>query len=228
TALAAFVQDLARKRDFEGKRILVTAGPTREAIDPVRYISNRSSGKMGYAIAEAARRRGATVTLISGPTSLATPVGVEIARVVTAEEMHDAVMNHLDGCDILFKAAAVADFAPASVAGQKIKKDGSDEIALTLRKTPDILDAISRRTTRPFVVAFAAETEAVEKHAREKLERKNADLMVANDVSDASIGFDSEENEVAVIARDGSLTCIERASKIVVANRILDLVASKL
>ena len=227
--LAEFVKQQFAARDLEGKSILVTAGPTREPIDPVRYISNRSSGKMGYAIAEAARRRGAKVTLVSGPTALASPAGVTIIRVTTAAEMHDAVMEALPAQQIVIKAAAVADFTPVSIAGHKIKKvAGQDETTLVLKKTPDILAEIGAQTPRPFVVAFAAETDAVEASAREKLVRKNADLIVANDVSDSTIGFDSDQNAVTVIARDGSSTSIERASKIVVANRILDLIVTRL
>ncbi len=211
-------------RDLEGKRVLVTAGPTREPIDPVRYISNRSSGKMGYAIAEAARRRGAIVTLVSGPASLPEPP-VEVIRVTTAQQMRDAVMNGT--FDIVIKAAAVADFAPVDVAGEKIKKqDGVEELTITLRKTPDILLELSTKSPRPFIVAFAAETSSVEQHAREKLQRKGADLIVANDVSDHSIGFDSGDNEVLVIARDGSTTRIAKAPKSVIANQILDVVAA--
>ncbi len=215
-------------RDLEGESILVTAGPTREAIDPVRYISNRSSGRMGYAVAEAARRRGANVTLISGPTAIPVPAGVNVTRVTSAAEMRDAVMKALPANRIVIKAAAVADFAPAKVAGRKIKKTSADEMTLTLRKNPDILAEIAGAKPRPFVVAFAAETDSVESNARKKLATKNADLIVANDVSDASIGFDSEQNEVTVIARDGRTTKIPRAAKIVVANRILDLVVERL
>jgi phosphopantothenoylcysteine decarboxylase/phosphopantothenate--cysteine ligase len=157
-------------RDLEGKSILVTAGPTREPIDPVRYISNRSSGKMGYAIAEAARRRGAKVTLVSGPTALAEPA-VHVVRVTTAAEMRDAVLAAPH--DIVIKAAAVADFAPADVASQKIKKQPNvNELTISLRKTPDILAELGSLTPRPFIVAFAAETNAVEENAREKLARK--------------------------------------------------------
>ena len=216
-------------RDLEGRHILVTAGPTREPIDPVRYISNRSSGKMGYAIAEAARKRGASVTLVSGPTSMAAPAGVELTRVGTAGEMHAAVMAAAPHHQIVIKAAAVADYAAANVAGQKIKKsEGSDELTLTLKKNPDILADVSKLTPRPFIVAFAAETDSVEQHAREKLERKGADLIVANDVADGSIGFDSDQNEVIVIARDGSLTRLAKAPKSVIANRLLDLVLARL
>ena len=213
-------------RDLEGKSILVTAGPTREPIDPVRYISNRSSGKMGYAIAEAARRRGANVTLVSGPTSLPEPA-VKVVRVTTAAEMRDAVLAAPH--DIVIKAAAVADFAPIDVADRKIKKQPDvNELTIALRKTPDILAELSATSPRPFIVAFAAETDSVEEHAREKLQRKGADLIVANDVSDRSIAFDADQNEVLVIAKDGTKTRIERAPKSVIANRILDLVVAHL
>jgi len=223
-AIAEFVKMQFGAKDFDGRGFVVTAGPTREAIDPVRYISNRSSGKMGYALAEAAARRGARVTLISGPTALPVPSGVDVEHVTTAAEMRDAVLRALDGADVVIKAAAVADYAPAEAAPRKIKKEASgDALTLTLQKTPDILAEIAQTSPRPFVVAFAAETDSVEENAREKLLRKGADLIVANDVADSSIGFDSDQNEVLVIARDGSATKIERAPKIVVANRLLDL-----
>ena len=218
-----------RPRDLDGKSMLVTAGPTREPIDPVRFISNRSSGKMGYAIAEAAWRRGANVTLVTGPTSIIEPSGVSITRVSTAAEMHDAVMRALPSHQIVVGAAAVADYAPAQVAKTKIKKDrNGDELALALKKNPDILASIASVKPRPFVVAFAAETDSLEKNAKEKLAKKNADMIVANDVSDSSIGFDADQNEVTVIARDGSSTKISRAPKLVVANKILDLIVAHL
>ncbi len=226
--IAQFVKDLDR-RDLEGRTILVTAGPTREPIDPVRYLSNRSSGKMGYALAEAAQRRGAKVTLVSGPVAIAVPAGVTVVAVETADQMHAAVMHHLPGNAIVIKAAAVADFSPQTVADQKIKKlSGNDAMTLALRKNRDILADVAAASPRPFIVAFAAETDSVESHARAKLQSKGVDLIVANDVSDRAIGFDSEQNEVLVLGRDGSSTKIERASKIVVANRILDLVAERL
>jgi len=229
--IAAFVRrHFFGARDLDGKTILITAGPTREPIDPVRYISNRSSGKMGYAIADAAVSRGARVTLVSGPTSLTPPAGVaNFVRVTTAEEMRNAVVAELPKNAIVIKAAAVADYAPAAPSDRKIKKESSgDSLTLDLRRTPDILGEIESASPKPFVVAFAAETDAVEANAREKLQRKDADLIVANDVSDASIGFDSDQNEVLVIARDGAMTRIEKASKLVVANRILDLVIAAL
>jgi phosphopantothenoylcysteine decarboxylase/phosphopantothenate--cysteine ligase len=217
-------------QDLAGRTILVTAGPTREPIDPVRYISNRSSGKMGYAIAEAARKRGARVTLVSGPTALAVPPGVEVTRVVTAEEMHAAVLAAAPQHQIVIKAAAVSDFAARTIADRKIKKsDGVEELTLTLKRNPDILSDVARLTPRPFIVAFAAETEAVEANAREKLLRKGADLIVANDVKDPSIGFDSDQNEVLVIAAsDGSATRIAKSAKSEIANRLLDVIVARM
>ncbi len=216
-------------RDLEGKNVLVTAGPTREPIDPVRYISNRSSGKMGYAIAEAAQRRGANVTLISGPTARTAPAGVNILRVRTAKEMHAAVMAAAPQNQIVIKAAAVADFAPVHVADRKIKKrDDSDVMTIELRKNPDILADVAKLDPKPFIVAFAAETDSVEEHAREKLQRKGADLIVANDVADASIGFDSDQNEVMIIGRDGGVTRLAKAAKHVIADRLLDVIVAKL
>jgi phosphopantothenoylcysteine decarboxylase / phosphopantothenate---cysteine ligase len=217
-------------QDLKGRTILVTAGPTREPIDPVRYISNRSSGKMGYAIAEAARKRGASVTLVSGPTALDVPFGVEVTRVVTAEEMHAAVLAAAPQHQIVIKAAAVSDFAPRTIADRKIKKsEHTEELTLTLRRNPDILTDVARLTPRPFIVAFAAETEAVEANAREKLLRKGADLIVANDVKDPSIGFDSDQNEVLVIAAsDGSATRIAKSAKSEIANRLLDVIVARM
>lgn len=227
--IAERVKQHAAGRDMEGRKVLVTAGPTREPIDPVRYISNRSSGKMGFALAEAARRRGAEVTLVSGPTALAAPNGVTMTRINTAEEMRQAVMQEAARQHIVIKAAAVADFAPVEVASQKIKKQpGQDSMTLDLRRNPDILAELTTMNPRPFLVAFAAETDSIERNAREKLSSKNADLLVANDVSDPSIGFDSDSNEVLIIDRDGSSVRIPRAPKIVIANRILDLVVARL
>ena len=222
------VLQLFRPKDLQGRSVLVTAGPTREPIDPVRFLSNRSSGKMGYAMAEAAQRRGASVTLVSGPTSLATPEGVSVTRVTTASQMHDAVMQNLRGQQIVIKAAAVADFSPAATAAQKIKKEQGNELTLSFKKNPDIIESIAAASPRPFIVAFAAETESLEENAREKLMRKKADLIVANDVADPSIGFDSDQNEVLVISRDGKSIRIDKAPKLVVANRILDLVLEHL
>jgi phosphopantothenoylcysteine decarboxylase/phosphopantothenate--cysteine ligase len=225
--LVDIVKSHFASRDLAGKRVLVTAGPTREPLDPVRYISNRSSGKMGYAIAEAARRRGAEVTLVSGPVSMPRPAGVELTRVTTAQEMHAAVMAAAPQHQIVIKAAAVADFAAAHVADRKIKKrEGEDELTITLRRNPDILADVAKITPRPFIVAFAAETDSVEANAREKLVKKGADLIVANDVADAAIGFDSDQNEVLVIAANGTVTRLAKAAKNVIAERLLDLVVA--
>ncbi|HEX9407103.1 MAG TPA: bifunctional phosphopantothenoylcysteine decarboxylase/phosphopantothenate--cysteine ligase CoaBC, partial [Thermoanaerobaculia bacterium] len=222
------VKQLFRPKDLQGRSILITAGPTREPIDPVRYLSNRSSGKMGYAMAEAAQKRGASVTLVSGPTSVMPPAGVNVTRVTTAAQMHDAVMQNLRGNQIVIKAAAVADFMPAATAAQKIKKEQGNELTLTFQKNADIIESIAASSPKPFIVAFAAETESVEENAREKLLRKKADLIVANDVTDPSIGFESDQNEVLVISRDGQTTKIEKAPKFVVANQILDLILEHL
>ena len=226
--LVEAVQSLLAARDLEGKRILVTAGPTREAIDPVRFLSNRSSGKMGYAVAEAASRRGAQVTLVSGPAALPAPANVEIIRVTTAKEMYDAVLGNLDGQHVVIKAAAVADYTPLEVSPTKLKKSAADELEIRLKRTDDILGAIREGDRRPYVVAFAAETSDVEDYAREKLERKDVDLIVANDVSDPTIGFDVDHNEVLLISRKGSRIRIPRSSKLAVANRILDSVVEAL
>ncbi|HEX9985889.1 MAG TPA: bifunctional phosphopantothenoylcysteine decarboxylase/phosphopantothenate--cysteine ligase CoaBC [Thermoanaerobaculia bacterium] len=227
--IARRVQDHFRTRDLEGVTVLVTAGPTREALDPVRYLSNRSSGKMGYAIAEAAARRGATVSLVSGPTSLQVPAGVTLTQIGSAAEMHAAVLEQASRNRVVIKAAAVADFAPVEVADRKIKKqEGGDELVLRLKKNPDILADVAKLSPRPLIVAFAAETDAVEENARLKLQRKGADFIVANDVADRTIGFDSDQNEVLVIARDGGMTRLAKAAKSVIANQILDMVRAAL
>jgi phosphopantothenoylcysteine decarboxylase / phosphopantothenate---cysteine ligase len=227
--LVTRVRDLFAARDLEGKTVVVTAGPTREALDPVRFLSNRSSGKMGYAIAAAAALRGAKVLLISGPTALSRPAGVDVQRVTSAAEMHAAVMAAVPSHQILIKAAAVADFTPQEVSPTKIKKvEGSDELTLHLKKNRDILAEVAALPDRPFLVAFAAETDAILENAREKLRRKGADLIVANNVADASIGFDVDHNEVVVIAGDGSLTKIEKGTKSSIANQLLDLIAARI
>lgn len=224
TILEAVQRLLARKTCAQGKRVLVTAGPTREPIDPVRYISNRSSGKMGYAIAEAARDRGADVTLVSGPTALPAPAGVKIARVETAAQMLDAVMARAATADLVFQAAAVADFRPEGVAGEKIKKsDGTP--ALALAPTADIAAQLGREK-RPgqIFVGFAAETQNLIANARKKLGEKNLDWIVANDVSQEGAGFDVDTNIVTLIAKDGGETHIPLASKREIAEEILDRV----
>jgi phosphopantothenoylcysteine decarboxylase/phosphopantothenate--cysteine ligase len=210
-----------------GKRVLVTAGPTFEDIDPVRFIGNRSSGKMGYALAAEAARRGAQVTLITGPTHIAQPRVSEVVAVRSAADMHSAVMSRAQEHDLVLMAAAVADFTPAARVDQKIKKtDGG--LALSLAKTSDILADLGRLPSRsaadrPLLVGFAAETQDVVAHAREKLQRKAVDMIVANDVSQPGIGFEVDANAVTLVARDG-IEEVPPQSKAAVAGRILDRV----
>ena len=185
-----------------GVSVVITAGPTREAIDPVRYISNHSSGKMGYALAEAARDAGAKVTLISGPVNLAAPERVQVVRVNSALDMLQAAESELEHCQIFIASAAVADYRPADVAGQKMKKS-SDEMTITLIRNPDIVATVAAHSPHPFTVGFAAETQDVEHYARGKLASKNLDMIVANDVSRSDIGFNSDNNAVNVYWPDG-------------------------
>ncbi len=191
------------KRDLEGKNILVSAGPTRERLDPVRYLTNRSSGKMGYAIAEAAAERGAKVTLVSGPTALQAPDGVERVDVISSDDMFSAIDVHFPSCDALIMAAAPADFTPEAVSEQKIKKNGRDTLSVTLRPTRDILSAMGHKKENRRILGFAAETERIGENARQKLEKKNLDMIAANDVSKAGIGFQSGENAVTLYKRNG-------------------------
>src|SRR5437899_4250490 len=210
---------LAPLRDLAGDRVLVTAGPTREPIDPVRYISNRSSGKMGYGLAVAALRRGANVTLISGPTALTPPPGAVFVPVQTAEDMREAVLQHLDRATIVVKAAAVADYRAKQAPSVKIQ--GKRDLTLELTPNPDILAEVAARGTTAFVVGFAAETHDVAEHARAKLESKGIDLLVANDVSQQGIGFDAEDNEVLLLDRWGGTRALPRMPKTDVADAIL-------
>ncbi|MBX6395016.1 MAG: bifunctional phosphopantothenoylcysteine decarboxylase/phosphopantothenate--cysteine ligase CoaBC [Alicyclobacillaceae bacterium] len=217
---------LRRKRDLAGKRVLVTAGATREPFDPVRVLSNRSTGKMGYAVAEAARMRGAEVTLISGPGELPPPPGVSVVRVETAAEMLAAVMEHLPSCDILVKAAAVSDYRPATVYASKVKKTDGPMVVEFVRN-PDILLEVARhRRPDQVIVGFAAETEDVEKHAMEKLRRKNLDYIVANDVSMPGAGFGTDTNVVTIYGRDGSVLPLPAMSKREVADCLLDVLSA--
>jgi phosphopantothenoylcysteine decarboxylase/phosphopantothenate--cysteine ligase len=221
--LAAIERILAPRRDLDGRVVLVTAGPTREPLDPVRYLSNRSSGKMGYAIAEAAAARGATVILVSGPTALAAPPGVDMIQVETAQEMYDAVLAKLPLAAVVLKAAAVADYRPKQRAGQKIKKaEGPSEIAL--EPTPDILAEVARRKGSRVLVGFAAETNDLVANARKKLAQKHLDLMVANDVSQPGAGFDADTNIVKILDPAGGVEELPLLSKREVADRILDRV----
>ena len=199
----------------------MTAGPTCEDIDPVRFLTNRSSGKMGYAVAAAAARRGAKVTLVSGPTSLEMPHGVERIDIRSAEEMQRAVQARFPGCTIAIFAAAVADYRPAEKSSQKIKR-GKEALTLRLEPNPDILASVAREKGERLLVGFAAETEQVAENARKKLTQKNADLIVANDVSEEGAGFDVDTNTVTLFSRDGRDLPLPRLSKAEVAQRILD------
>jgi phosphopantothenoylcysteine decarboxylase / phosphopantothenate---cysteine ligase len=219
--VAAVREVLSVKRDLEGQTVLVTAGPTCEDLDPVRYLTNRSSGKMGYAVAEAAALRGARVILVSGPTSLETPAGVERIDVRSAAEMYRAVLETFADSSIAIFAAAVADYRPAEMLEQKIKRD-KGPIRLTLEPNPDIIAAVAQNKGDRLVVGFAAETERVAENARKKLAAKNADLIVANDVTAEGAGFHHDTNIVTLFARDGRDLPLPRMSKKEVAQRILD------
>jgi phosphopantothenoylcysteine decarboxylase/phosphopantothenate--cysteine ligase len=234
TIVAAVIEELDRPHELLGKRVLITAGPTREPIDAVRFISNRSSGKMGYALAREALARGADVTLISGPTALTPPTEATLVAVQTADEMYQAVHDAIDHTDIFIATAAVADHRPTRAFAGKVKKGSGDEDALrsmTLTENPDILASVgaAKRAGKlakdPLIVGFAAETEDLAVNARAKLEAKNADFIVANDVGDEEIGFESDENEVTIVSPKGDQT-IDAAPKTVIARRIFDVIAS--
>jgi phosphopantothenoylcysteine decarboxylase/phosphopantothenate--cysteine ligase len=209
------------RKDLEGETVLITAGPTQEPLDPVRYISNRSSGKMGYALAESAAARGARVILVSGPVNLAPPAGVEVVQVKTAVEMRDAVFARLEEADIVIKSAAVADFHLAKVPEHKVKKTAA-RISLELDPTPDILSEVGRKKTHQILIGFAAETDNLASEAKRKLESKNADMIVGNNVAGAGIGFESDQNEVILVKKTGQAVKVPRASKREIADRILD------
>tara|TARA_R110000772_G_scaffold48719_5_gene111359 strand:- start:58717 stop:59922 length:1206 start_codon:yes stop_codon:yes gene_type:complete len=209
-----------------GRRVMITAGPTREALDPVRYLSNHSSGKMGYALARAAVDAGAQVTLVSGPVQLPTPDHVTRVDVVSAADMLEACMARVDDCDLFIACAAVADYRPVRVAAQKIKKDAAG-ITLELERNADILATVSAHAQAPFTVGFAAETQEVERYARDKLERKHLDMIVANDVSDTAIGFNSDHNAVTVLWQSGS-QALAQASKASIARELISLIAQRM
>jgi phosphopantothenoylcysteine decarboxylase/phosphopantothenate--cysteine ligase len=219
--VAAVREALRFKRDLEGQTVLITAGPTCEDLDPVRYLTNRSSGKMGYAVAEAAARRGAKTILISGPTALETPSGVQRVNVRTAEEMHRAVDEKFSEATIAIFAAAVADYRPAKSFDQKIKRE-KEPLTITLEPNADILATVAKNKGNRLVVGFAAETERVAENARKKLTAKNADIVVANDVTAEGAGFDVDTNVVTLFSRDGRDVALPRMSKTEVAQRILD------
>jgi phosphopantothenoylcysteine decarboxylase/phosphopantothenate--cysteine ligase len=210
---------------LSGKRVLLTAGPTRECIDPVRFITNRSSGKMGYAVAQAARELGAEVVLVSGPVNLCTPPGIRRVDVETAAQMHAAVQAEVATADIFIATAAVADYRPANPAGLKIKKV-SDSLEVHMERTVDILLAVAQRSPRPFVVGFAAETNDVEMHARAKLERKNLDLIAANEVGDCKV-FDQDDNALVLLWPDGGRLELGAGSKALLARRLMAFIVER-
>jgi phosphopantothenoylcysteine decarboxylase/phosphopantothenate--cysteine ligase len=212
---------LGLRHDLQADTVLVTAGPTREPLDPVRYLTNRSSGRMGYAMAEAAARRGARVILVSGPAVIEPPAGVDVVAVETAEEMHRAVLARVSDATIVVKAAAVADYRPVAPQQKKIKR-GPGPATLELEPTPDILADLAREKGHRFFIGFAAETNDVAANARQKLAAKGVDLLVANDVTQPGAGFDADTNVVSLFARDGRQLDLPRMSKLEVAHRIYD------
>lgn len=224
--IAEAAAGLFQSRDLDGVKVTITAGPTREAIDPVRYISNHSSGKMGYALAQAAADLGAAVTLISGPVNLECPDRVKRVNVTSAQDMYDASLSQMGNCELFIACAAVADYRPVAMADQKIKKDNS-AMTIELCRNPDIVATVAAHKDRPFTVGFAAETQDVEQYARGKLERKKLDMIVANDVANQAIGFNSEDNAVSVFWSTGS-EVVPQASKTQIAQRLLAIIAQQL
>lgn len=210
-------------KDLLGKNILITAGPTREHIDPVRFISNPSSGKMGFSIAKAAAQRGASVTLVSGHSELPDPYHVKVIRVVSAQEMAEAVFDHFDHADVVIKTAAVSDYRPKVQAAHKIKK-GSDEISLTLEKTQDILKELGKRKKDKILVGFAAETRDIQSYAKNKMEEKNLNMIVGNLIGEKGSGFGSETNKVIIFYNNGATESLSMMPKASLANIILDRV----
>jgi phosphopantothenoylcysteine decarboxylase/phosphopantothenate--cysteine ligase len=226
---AAIAQQAAALFDsglLAGQRVVITAGPTREALDPVRYISNHSSGRMGFALARAAVDAGARTTLVSGPVQLATPAHARRFDVLSAQQMLDQCLALLPECDIFIACAAVADYRPATVAGQKIKK-GSERTSLELVRNPDIVASVAASPSPPFTVGFAAETTRLLEYARSKMERKHLDMIIANDVAAPGIGFNNEQNAVTVLWHGGS-EVLEQASKLNIARRIIALIANQI
>ena len=213
---------------MSGKRILITAGPTQEPIDPVRFITNRSSGKMGYALAEAAIESGAQVTLISGPVNIEPPSNCNLVAIKTAKEMYESVMHHIKGADVYIGTAAVSDYSPAHINESKIKKDGRNAaMVLELKENQDILKSVSELEERPYVVGFAAETDNLIENAKKKLNNKNLDLIVANDVSDKEIGFDSDENEVTLITHEEK-QLIQKQNKRKISKNIIEFISGRI
>jgi len=219
--VAAAERILRRGRELEGKTVLVSAGPTREFLDPIRFLSNPSSGKMGYALATAARARGARVILVSGPTSLLAPFGVEVEAVRSAGEMRRAMLKHLPEADIVIKAAAVADYRPTRFSPSKMKKT-KERLSLELERTPDILKEIGKKKGKRILIGFAAETEELVENARGKLWEKNLDLIVANEIGQSQGGFAQETNQVKIIDREGGVEVLPLLPKAQVAEIILE------
>lgn len=225
TIVEAVIARLSQSESLKGVRVLITAGPTYEPIDPVRFIGNRSSGKMGYAVAEAARQRGAEVTLISGPTALPDPFGVQVIRVQTAQQMYEAVLEHFESCAIFIATAAVADYRP-EVALPRKRKRGSRAWTLRLVPNPDILGTVAQRKGNRLVVGFAAETDKVLEHAREKLLRKNLDLLAVNDVLEPGSGFEVDTNRLTLLYADGRVEALPQMSKRACADALMERVAA--
>lgn len=223
TVLEAF----DKNKDLKGKKILITAGPTQEAIDPVRYITNHSSGKMGYSIAKAARDRGADVTLVSGPVNLEKISGIKTIDVISADDMYRAVMDNVESSDIIIKSAAVADYKPSNVSDQKIKKD-DDDLSIPLSRTKDIALSIGKVKNNRVFVGFAAETENVIENGKKKIEKKNFDFIVCNDISKAGAGFKSDTNIITIIDKNGKVSSLEKMLKSEVAEVILDKIKTYL
>lgn len=224
--LLAEVQRQFADGPLAGRRVLITAGPTREDLDPVRFVSNRSSGRMGFALALAAQRAGAEVCLVAGPVSLETPAGVERVDVWSAQQMLDAVMQRVAGHDVFIACAAVADYRPRQVMAHKLKKQ-DDELLLQLQRSPDILAAVAALPQAPFTLGFAAETENLDSNARSKLVNKRLDMLAANPVGQPGVGFDSDNNALRVFWREGTLD-LGRDSKIRLAERLIELLAGRL
>lgn len=220
------LMELNDKKDLRNKKVIVTAGPTIAPIDPVRYITNRSSGKMGYAIAKEARNRGAEVTLISGPTSLEAPEGINVVRIATNEEMRKAVLDRFDSADIVVKAAAVADYKPKNYSTQKIKKAQND-FALELTRDNDILKELGSLKNKQILVGFAAESQNLKENALSKLEKKNLDYVVANDITSSDTGFASEDNKVIILSKDKEEINLDKMSKEKIAENLFDIILKK-
>lgn len=220
------LMELNEKKDLKGKKIVVTAGPTIAPIDPVRFITNRSSGKMGYAIAKEARNRGAEVTLVTGPSSLEAPNGIELIRVSTNEEMRKSVLEKFNNADIVIKSAAVADYKPKTYSTQKIKK-GNDDLSLELIKDNDILKELGSLKDKQILVGFAAESQNLRENALGKLERKNLDYIVANDITSSDTGFASEDNKVIILSKDKEEINLDKMSKEKIAENLFDIILKK-